>query len=81
MLDLILAEYKGDNNVVASTEKVDVDEEDFKDKFPYTLDKKEPEIEMRPPQPMQITIANKPEPKKKTEKELADEAFMKKHDE
>lgn len=81
LMDLILAEYKGDNQYLVSTEKVVVDEDDFREKFPYTLDRREPEVEIRPPQPMQIQIGNKPEPKKKTEKELADEAFLKKHEE
>ena len=81
LMDLILAQYKGDNRYLVSTEKVVVDEDDFRDKFPYTLDHREPEVEIRPPQPMQIVIGGKkPEAKRKTEKELADEAFLMKHE-
>ena len=54
LMDLILAEYKGDNQYQVSNKKIVIDEDDFKDKFPYTLDRQEPEKEIRPPQPVQI---------------------------
>jgi len=41
-----------------------------------------PEKEIRAPKPAEIQINNnKPAPKKKSEKEIADEAFIKKHNE
>ena len=39
-MDLIIAEYKGDNTYIVSCEKKNIDEDDFRDKFPYTLDAK-----------------------------------------
>jgi hypothetical protein len=68
LLDLILAEYKGDNTYIVSCEKKQIDEEEFRNKFPYTLDVKVPEHEIRPPTPTTIEIvknnsASKPAPK------------------
>jgi hypothetical protein len=46
---LIIAEYKGDNGYLVSCEPKHIDEDDFKDKFPYTLDVIVPEQVIRPP--------------------------------
>jgi len=51
-----------------SCEKKQIDEEEFRNKFPYTLDVKVPEHEIRPPTPTTIEIvknnsASKPAPK------------------
>ena len=51
LLDLILAEYKGDNTYIVSCEKKNIDEEAFQNKFPYTLDVRLPEPDIRPPTP------------------------------
>lgn len=82
LLDLIVAEYKGDNSYLVSCEKKDIDEEIFAEKFPFTLDKRpEPEPEFRPPSAQSSTLssATKPKPKQKTAKDIADEQYMVKH--
>lgn len=84
ILDLIIAEYKGDNTYIVSCEKKEIDEEAFMDKFPYTLDKRpDPEPEFRPPSLSQSTLssnsASMPKPKQKTAKDIADEQYMAKH--
>ena len=75
----MLAEYKGDNTYIVSCEKKNIDEDDFRNKFPYTLDEKPVEKEIRPPQPP--PTATKPAAKVKSAKDIADEAFTKKHNE
>ena len=50
-LDQILKEYKDDNTYIVSCEQKQIDEDLFKDKFPYTLDIKPVEPEIRPPVP------------------------------
>lgn len=71
---MILAEYKGDNTYLVSCEKTQINEDDFKDKFPYTLDVIVPEQVIRPPSAQsQSSItsgASKPTPKQKTSKDF-----------
>ena len=49
LLDQILKEYKDDNSYFVSCEQKQIDEDAFRDKFPYTLDVKPVEPEIRPP--------------------------------
>lgn len=82
LLDQILREYKSDNSYIVSCEKKQIDEDAFIDKFPYTLDVRVPEPELKPFLSTQSSVkstASQPVKKQKTTKELQDEIFMKKH--
>lgn len=46
---MIVQEYLSDNTYTVSRERNLVDEELFKDKFPYTLDVVQPQQVIRPP--------------------------------
>ena len=48
LLNSILQDFLGDAHVKMEVED-DIDEDEFEDKWPYTLDKKEPE---EPPKPL-----------------------------
>ena len=84
LLDQILKEYKDDNSYIVSCEQKQIDEDAFRDKFPYTLDVKPVEPEIRPPtlppQNSARSAASSPAKKAKSAKELQDEVFLKKHE-
>ena len=77
LLELILEDYKeGDFNL--NTAQDQPDEEDYKEKFPWTLDKKP---EPKPsPKPAGVKVGAQPRPPK-TVREIRDEEFKTKHDE
>jgi len=72
MLKALLDNYKDDTRFLLSVKVNQPDEDDFKDKFPWTLDK-QPEKE----KPKEPVIIKRPEtPKRvKSEREIADEKF------
>lgn len=76
MLKILLENYKLDNKFDLSVRTKQPDEDDFKNKFPWTLDK-EPEPKAKPVLNTEPAIIKRPEsPKKiKSEKEIADEKF------
>lgn len=79
LMDLLIQDYKEDEVFVVSKDRIVVDEEAFKNKFPYTLDKIEPErpivIKQQQPvvSPKGAAAPPKPAP---TAKELADRKFL-----
>jgi hypothetical protein len=72
LLNILLEQYKEENDIDLNATHEQPDEEDFKDKFPWTLDKK-PEPAKSPAKPLQ---AGK---RVKTEREVKDEKFLEKH--
>jgi hypothetical protein len=74
LLDQILREYKDDNTYIVTCEKKQIDEDDFREKFPYTLDVKPVEPEIRPPvlpsQNSSRSTASSPSKKIKTAREI-----------
>ena len=76
MLKALLDNYKDDTRFLLSVKVNQPDEDDFKDKFPWTLDK-QPEKE----KPKEPVIIKRPEtPKRvKSEREIADEKFKQDH--
>jgi len=66
--------YKNEGKFVLTAKVTQPDEDEFKDKFPWTLDRvpekpKEPEIIKRPETPKRV----------KSEREIADEKFKAQH--
>ena len=81
LLELILKNYKeGDENDDFDLDATNdpPDEEDFKEKFPWTLDKKPPP--KASPKPEGVQIGAQPRPPK-TQREIKDEEYKAKHDE
>ena len=81
-MDLLIQDYRDDQIYVVSKDRVVVDEEAFKGKFPYTLDKVEPErpIVIKQQQPDSPKSARAPAKAAPTAKELADKKFLTKHE-
>ena len=78
LLNLILEDYKADEEFDTNATQEQPDEDDYREKFPWTLDKKpEPKASPKPPG---VKVGAPPK-QPKTERELKDEAFKKKHDE
>lgn len=74
LLKIILEGYKQEDKFELTAKVSQPDEDEFKDKFPWTLDRvpekpKEPEIIKRPETPKRV----------KSERELADEKFKAAH--
>lgn len=80
LLKVFLETYKADNKFDLSVRNKQPDEDEFKNKFPWTLDK-EPEPKPKPAK-IEPAIIKKPEsPKRiKSERELADEKFTQEHE-
>ena len=78
LLHLLLEDYKEDGEFNLNAAQDQPDEEDYRDKFPWTMDKKP---EPKPaPKPAGVPIGAQPRPPK-TIREIQDEEFKKKHDE
>ena len=78
LLELILEDYKEAGDFDLNTAQDQPDEEDYKEKFPWTLDKKP---EPKPsPKPAGVKVGAQPRPPK-TVREIRDEEFKSKHDE
>ena len=74
LFSILLEQYKEENDIDLNATHEQPDEEDFKDKFPWTLDKR-PE----PPKPVAPKSIS-PEKRVKTDRELKDEQYMSVHE-
>lgn len=78
LMELLIEDYKADEGYTVTTEPMQIDEESFKDKWPYTLDvKPEPEPISAPNSAR--SAASAPAKKPKTQKEKDDDAYLEKH--
>lgn len=78
LLELILKNYQEEEEYNTNACNEQPDEEEFKDKFPWTMDKKP---EPKPaPKPVGVKMGAQPRPPK-TLKEIKDEEYKKSHDE
>jgi hypothetical protein len=79
LMKIFIETYKADNKFDLSVRNKQPDEEEFKNKFPWTLDK-EPEPKPKPAK-IEPAIIKRPEsPKRiKSEREIADEKFTQEH--
>ena len=78
LLELLIEDYKLNSEFNLNATNDQPDEEDFKDKFPWTLDKK-PEPKPSPkPAGVKLGVPQRPP---KTARELQDEEFKRKHSE
>ena len=78
LLELILKDYKEDNEFNLNATHEQPDEEEYKEKFPWTLD-----VKPKPkpsPKPEGVKMGAQPRPPK-TIREIKDEEFKAKHDE
>ena len=80
MIRALLENYKNESGFELSMKVQQPDEDEFKNKFPWTLDKI-PEVKPKPVGAEPPAIINRPvTPKKvKSERELADDKFKEEH--
>jgi len=78
LLELLIEDYKADGDFNLNASREQPDEDQFKDKFPWTLDKKP---EPKPsPKPVGVKVGAQPRPPK-TIREIRDEQYKGKHEE
>lgn len=78
LMHLLIDNYKNEDDFDLNAANEQPDEEEFKDKFPWTMDKK-PEPKPAPkPAGVKVGVAPKPP---KTLREIKDDAFKQKHEE
>jgi len=75
---MMISDYKNNDEFVLNAEQEQIDEEEWKDKFPWTMDKKP---EPKPsPKPQGVKLGAQPRPPK-TLREIKDLEFKERHEE
>lgn len=75
ILKKLLENYKNDERLCLSVKVNQPDEDEFKDKFPWTLDR----VPEKPKEPAIIKRPAEPKKRMKTEREIADDKFKEDH--